>query len=166
MALAWFICTYNRRTPPPTPGRATRYCAMDDHTATIRADGGDWSESEVLGNYALVKVRAAAATLTTIGATAGFYRIPAAASLTTPLSTLTGGQRTALRARLEAMGYDTAEITASLGSNLALRTLGDVLRFAASLRRKPRYDAIADEIVMDGDIRTCKPIDDVDREIT
>ena len=56
MAIAWFICGYKLR-------RANmRYCAMDDFTALINTDAGTWSESEVLGGSALVKVRANAAT--------------------------------------------------------------------------------------------------------
>ena len=46
MPIAWFICPYKQR---PAPKRNFRYCAMDDLTAVIRADGGDWSETEVLG---------------------------------------------------------------------------------------------------------------------
>ena len=81
MALAWFICPYKRMTRDvggvPTPVvPPTRYCAMDDFTALIRADGGDWHETEILGDHALVKVRAAPATLTTINGALGFLRFP------------------------------------------------------------------------------------------
>lgn len=161
MAIQWFICTY-KRTTGRMPGR---YCAMDDYTPQILADSGSWSETEVLGGYALVKVRASDATLNTIANDAGFLRIPIAL-LDTQLSTLTSQQRTAIRDRLNAMGYSDSEILAALGNNLGQRTLGQVLRFAASRRLKPRYDAIQDLIVLDGEIQTCRLVDDVDAEIT
>lgn len=160
MPIAWFICTY-KRSPGRMPGR---YCAMDDFTSTIYADGGAWSETEVLGNYALVKVRASDVTLQTIAADPGFLRIPLAV-LTTLLSNLTAQQRNAIRDRILAMGYTDAEITAALGNNLGQRTLGQVLRFAASRRRKPRYDAVQDQIMMDGEIQACRLVDDVDAEV-
>ena len=127
-------------------------------------------EREVLGGYAVVKVRAAAATLTTIAGTAEFQRIPAAfTTLNTTLGSLTTAQRTAILNRILAMGYTTAEIQTVLGSNLAgwrTKTLGQLLRFIASRRRKPRYDAIADAIVLDGIVEACASVDDVDAMIT
>lgn len=161
MALAWFICTYKRRVGASRP---TRYCAMDDFTDTIRADGGDWAESEVLGNRAIVKVRASEATLTTIAGAVGFVRLPAD-RLADLLVSLNRAQLAALRAQLNDMGYDDTKIDASLGVNLSIRTLGDVLRFAASRRLKPRYDAGQDLIVLDGPVQTCKSIDIVDQEV-
>lgn len=156
--IAWFICPYKRRPVP----RPIRYCAIDDFTAQIRADGGDWSASEVLGNSAVVKVRASQATLDLIAAT--FQRIPLS-RLADSLSTLTSAQRTAIRDRLLALGYPDAEIRAALGSNLANRTLGDVLRFAATRRLKPRYDALTDQIFVDGPQQPCRPIADVDTAV-
>lgn len=162
MAIAWFITFYKRRAGP----RPIRYCAMDDFTAQINADGGTWAESEVLGGYAVVKVNAAAATLTAIAGTAGFQRIPVATTLGTAMSALSNAQRTAIRNRLEAMGYTLGEIQGALGTNLAGVTLGDVLRFAAQRRLKPRYDSVQDQIVLDGDYQPCRPIADVDAAVT
>ena len=159
MAIAWFVTNYNRRNG----FFPTRYCAMDDFTAQIEADGGDWTETEVLGGYAIVKVRASAETLTTIAGTAGFYRIPTAA-LDSTLASLTNAQRTAIRNRVEAMGYTTEEITAAF-PNLRNATLRQVLRFAAGRRRKPRYDAVSDAIVLDGEVQSCRSIEDVDAEV-
>ena len=70
MALAWFICPYKRGPGPDV----IRYPAMDDFTSLIRGDGGDWAETEILGNAALVKVRASSGTLTTINGAAGFLK--------------------------------------------------------------------------------------------
>lgn len=58
--IAFYVVPYKRREHPV---RVIRYCAMDDHTATIRADGGTWSEVEIDGDRAVVKVRASRETL-------------------------------------------------------------------------------------------------------
>jgi hypothetical protein len=167
MPTAWFLTDYVRKDRGGRPGRV---CRMNQFTPQIEADGGDWREVEVLGGYAIVKVRAAAATLTTIAGTAEFQRIPAAfTTLNTTLGSLTAAQRTAILNRILAMGYTTEEITAVIGGNLAgwrTKTLGQLLRFIASRRRKPRYDAIADAIVMDGIVQACTSVDDVDALIT
>ncbi len=165
MAIAWYICGYKRRVGTHTP---TRYCAMDDYTATILSDGGTWAESEVLGGYAAVKVRATQATLNTIAGATGFQRIPLSI-LDTALSALTTAQRNAIRTALTNMGYTLAEIQAALGANaaaLATHTLGEVLRFAAQRRLRPRYDAVQDQIVLDGIYQPCTPIADVDSQVT
>ena len=43
-----------------------RYCAVDDFTLDVLRDGGEWSEAEVFGNRAIVRVRAGPATLARI----------------------------------------------------------------------------------------------------
>lgn len=160
MPIAFYIAPYKRREGQ----RAARYCAMDDFTDQIAASGGAWAESEVLGDRAVVKVRASAAVLSAINAAPGMVRIPKAA-LQGTLADLTAGQKTALRNLLTDMGYSLAEIQTRFGSDLSAFTLGDVLRFAASRRRKPRYDAQADTIVLDGEVMPCRTIDDVDAEV-
>lgn len=164
MAYAWFICGYKTR-----PNRLfIRYCAMDDFTPQIRTDGGDWAESEVLGGYALVKVRANETTLTTIGGTTGFYRIQNHWILTDTLADLTVAQRTAINNRLLDMGYTQAEIDAVMGANLAAwrtKTLLQLLNFAAQRRLQPRWDANLQQIVLDGDLVTPKLITVVDSEV-
>lgn len=161
MAIGWFICGY-KRAPSKVP---TRYCAMEDYSEIINADNGAWAETEVLGNYAVVKVRASDTTLTTIAAAPGFLRVPPGLNLSSPLSSLTVAQMNAIRDRVLAMGYTDAEITTALGNNLRNRTLGQVLRFAASRRLKARYDAIGDQIVLDGPVQSCRLVDDVDMEV-
>lgn len=161
MPIAWFICNYKR---DQTPGPPTRYVAMNDYSDAIYGEGGQWSETEVLGNYALVKVRASQATLNAIASDPGYLRIPLS-RLDDSLSTLTAQQRTAIKNRLNAMGYSDGELQAALGNNLAQRTIGDALRFAASRRLKPRYDAVQDLIVIDGPVQTCRLVADVDREV-
>jgi hypothetical protein len=166
MALGWFITDYVRKDKN---GRPTRICRMNDFTATIFAEGGDWAEVEVLGGYAIVKVRASSAILTTIAGTAGFQRIPPAfTDLSTTMGSLTTTQRTAILNRILAMGYTNEEINTVLGTNLAgwrTKTLGQLLHFVTSRRRKPRYDAIASAIVLDGEIVACESVETVDETI-
>ena len=157
MALAWFLCSYKRRDRGSLPGR---YCAMDDFTPQIRADGGRWSETEILGDRAIVKVQALVVTLTAIAATAGFRRIPLD-RLDDPLSSLRPAQRTAIRNEITDAGYTLAELNAAI-PDLASATLGQVLRFMARRRLKPRYDVGTDAIVLDGPVQVCRTIESVD----
>lgn len=164
--MAWFICPYKRRIYPDTPVQwPERYCAMDDFTAQIRADGGTWSEAECLGDHAVIKVRASAAILTLIAAAPGFTRIPKDL-LDETLADLSNAQRTAIVNKLESLGYTAQEIRDRLGVNISSRTLRDVLRFALTRRRKPRYDASTDTIILDGPVLACKPIEALDAEVS
>lgn len=161
MALAWFVCGYTINPNRPM----YRNCAMDGFSAAIQADGGDWSESEVLGGYAVVKVRASDQTLSTIAGTAGFQRIPNHFNLSDTLGDLTNPQKTAIYNRLLAMGYTDAEIQAAIAranQNWSTITLGQVLRFAASRRLLARWDDIQSQIVLDGAAVACRPVADVD----
>ena len=157
--IAWFVCPY-KRLPRNLPMRG---CSMLDFSAQIRSDGGSWSETEVLGNVALVKVSASAATLTAIEGAAGFIRLPLT-SLSDPLTLLNPGQRNQLRGRITALGYSTSEFDAAV-PNLATATFGDVLNFAATRRLKPRYDSNTDTIVIDGPVQNCKPVSSVDSKV-
>jgi hypothetical protein len=159
MPVGWFIAPYKRRDP--SPGEIGRYCAMDDFTAQIVADGGAWAETEILGNAALVKVRAAAGTLTTIAAGSGFLRIPNHFDLNDTLGDLTAGQRNAILNELQTLGYSPAEITAALPANWATVTLGQLLRFAAGRRLRPRYDSGTDTIICDGPPQPVLPVDQI-----
>lgn len=159
MPIGWFIAPYKRllvgvRGP-------TRYCAMDDFTTLIWADGGDWTETEILGNRAVVKVRASSTTLTAINAAVGFTRLPKDA-LDIALSDLTNGQKQALRDEALDQGYTLSEIQDRFPNDLGSYTLGEVLRFMATRRRKPRYDQPSDTIILDGPVQGCRLVDDVD----
>ena len=163
MAIAWFICPYKRRIT----GKQyfpQRYCAMDDFTSQINADGGKWSETEVLGSVAIVKVRASDITLATIAAETGFHRLPKN-RLDDSLSDLTTAQKNAIRNKLTDMGYTLQELHDALGNDLGAVTLRQVLKFATTRRLKPRYDSVNDAIVCDGDIQPVKALELVDQEI-
>lgn len=164
MAYAWYLCQY--KIQPGRPNR--RYCAMNDHNAIINADSGAWAETEVLGGYALVKVRANAAALTTIGSTANFWQITLRWLLSDKLSSLTTAQRNAILTRLADMGYSTAEIEAIMGTTLAqwrTRTLANLLNFVAQRRLTPRFDELLQQIVLDGAAVPCKAPVVVDTEV-
>jgi len=162
--MAWFIAPYKRDTPyPGIPGSIRRYCIVRDAAAQIKADGGSWQAVEVLGNLAVVKVQASAATYTAIAALPGVVRVPKDL-LNDPLSSLTAGQRTAIRNQVLAAGYTSEEVTARF-PNLATNTLGDVLRFLATRRLKPRYDRATDTIICDGAVQACGSVDALNQEI-
>ncbi len=160
MAIAWFVCPYTRLLTGMGVRKPIRYCAMQDFHDAILADGGAWAETEVLGDRAIVKVKASAATLSLIASTPTFRRIPLAL-LDDPLSTLTAGQRTAIRNEILDAGYSLTEIDAALPDFSAV-TLRQVLQFLATRRCKPRYDALSDAIVLDGPVQGCCSIDDLD----
>lgn len=158
MPVGWFIAPYVRR---PDAARVIRYVIVDDLTAVILADGGGWSESEVLGQSAIVKVQASAATLTQVAGLPGVSRIPVA-MLDDPLSTLTTQQKTAIRNRVVALGYTIAELQARFPNDLGTYTLRDLLMFVARRRRKVRYDQATDTIIDDGPDQPVRPIDELD----
>jgi hypothetical protein len=148
MPLAWFIGPYVRRD---RPGKPTRYPVIGDSFGTqILADSGAIVGTEILGSIELVKVRASAATLNAIGATAGVFRFPVGTTLVDSLTSLSNGQKNSLNTRLLALGYSQSEIDNASGGNWGTRTLGDLLRLAATRVLKPRYDIGTDSIVNDG----------------
>ncbi len=135
MALAWFIAPFE--VVANDSGFQYRQCAMNDFNTQIAADGGIWSEVEILGNVGLVKVRAAASTLTAINAAAGFMRIPNHTNLNDTLGDLTANQRQAILNEALALGYTQAQINAALPANWATVTLRQVLAFLSSRWRRP-----------------------------
>ena len=146
MPVGLFIAPYKRRKDLENSRKKyVRYCAIDDFTSLIHADGGVWREIEIRGNRALVKVRAKASTLALLDAE--FKRIPTTV-LSSPLSEIGAEARNALINELEDQGHSRATITNALG-DLSEVTLLDLLKFMAKTRIKPRYDKDADEIVFD-----------------
>ena len=153
---SWFIAPYKTAGVPHI-----RYCGMDDFSSIILADGGQWREVEILGNWCLVKVKATVGTLTTI---AGTYRRIPVSKMDDPLSSLTNAQRTALRTIVTDAGYTLTELQNALG-DLSTTTLGELLRFLASRRITPRYDSVSRTIIFDGPERPCRSVDDLDKEL-
>lgn len=148
---------YKRRVGEQVP---TRYCAVDDLTQQIVADGGTWDETEILGDAALVKVRASAATLTLVGNLAGVFTIPQRfIDLQDSLASMTAGERNQITNAVLSLGYTQAELDAAMGNTLALwrtHVLDDLLQMAATRRLRPRYDQPTDTIVCDGIVQPVK----------
>lgn len=158
MPIAWYIIPYVR-IPPPTGLLAARAVAL----VVDRPDLKTWREVEVLGNRAIVKVNASASVLSQLDA--AYKRIPKD-RLDDTLSDLPAGVRNALRDEILDMGYTLQEINARFPGGVGNFTLRDVLRFMASRRRKPRYDAVTDAIVLDGEDVAGDDIDALDRVVT
>jgi hypothetical protein len=119
---------------------------------------------EVLGNVCVAKIRASDATLTQIAALPGVIRLPKQL-LSESLSDLTNQQKTAIVDKLGTLGYTTSEIRNSLGNNIGNKTLGDILKFAATRRVTPRREG--DTLVFDGPVRPCgRSIESVDSGVS
>jgi hypothetical protein len=161
MPIGWYIIPYKRRPNRPIP---SRYPEIDDYSDQIRVAGGQWSETEVLGDRCIVKVRAPVGVLNAIDAVPGFKRIPRD-RLDDSLSDLPVGVRTALRNEVLSMGYTEQEVHDRFGSDLGSYTLRQVLRFMATRRLDTRYDSNSDEIILDGQERTPRTIESVDLEV-
>lgn len=137
---------------------------MDDFTQQIiYTEGGNWREVEVLGDRAIVKVKAETATLLTLNAT--FKRIPKD-TLNDSLADLSNAVKTALKNEILDMGYSLAEIQDKLGNDLGTKTLKDVLLFMATRRKRPRYDEANDAIVIDGADVPCNDLNHLEQVIT
>ena len=166
MPVAWFLAPYKRRLGMSRP---TRYCAMDDFTPQIVADGGSWAESEGLGDQAVVKVNASIATLNLIDAAPGMLSIPRRwAHLADGFADMTAGERNTIQNRLLGLGFSQAEIDGALGSTLnawRTHTLMDLLVLITSRRLKPRYDSTLDQIILDGAVQPTRPVTNVDAAI-
>lgn len=165
MPIGLFLAPYIRRTDTLfAQTHPVRMLIVNTLNDAINADGGSWREVEILGNQAIVKVRASSATLTAIGALNGVTVIPLT-HLDDPLSSLTAGQRTSIRNVILNAGYTPTEVNNRF-PNIANATIGDVLRFLATRRLKPRYDSGTDTIVLDGLVEQCNSVDDLDSSVT
>jgi len=159
MAIAWYIVPYKLNRGE---GDLYRYCAIKDYSPQIIADGGKWAETEVLGDRAIVKVRASDSTLSILD---GQYKHLPKDRLDDSLTDLPANIKQALKNELLDMGYSIDEIRARFGEDLGQYTLRDILRFATTRRLKPRYDAQADKVVCDGIDQKCRPIESVDAKV-
>ena len=164
MPIGWYVVPYVRDRRPESP-QPSRYCAMCDAATQIRAQGieCEWSEAEILGNRAIVKVNTRQAALNVLDGL--FGRLPKD-RLDDSLADLPSGVLVAIRDEMLDMGYPMAEIRDRFGDDLSVYTLRDVLRFMARRRLRPRYDAGSDEIICDGPAQLVKPIESVDARIT
>ena len=157
--IAWFLVPYKVREHRDN----MRYPAIDDQTPEIRADNGDWSEAEIMGDMCIVKVRAEQ---TTIDILAGLYELLPGQDLNDDLSGLDSKKKTALVNKIKDLGYTDNEVTSKLGNDVGTKKFGDLLDMMASKRMKPRYDPDTKTIVLDGPVQACKPISILDAEVT
>src|SRR3989304_8242880 len=163
LALGWYIVPYARKIFSNPAHPPVRYCLMENYMPLIRADGGSWDGVEVMGNPAIVKVKADTVTLGVLDGM--FTRIPLD-DITASLNSLTNSQRTMIRSKILDMGYSLAEFNSRFPGNLGSYTLRDVLTFAASRRQMHHYDLATDPIVIDSDTRPCsKTIGVLDGEV-
>lgn len=161
MATAWFITPY--ASDVNTKPMPSRWCRMNEFNTQIFGDGGIWEEIEAGANFAIVKVSASAATLSTIASS--FLRIPVN-QLNTTLASLSNAKKTALRNKIIEMGYTSQEITNALGSNIGTKTLRQLLNFIITRRIKPRFDSVNKQIVFDGEAVTpSKTVEEVDGRV-
>lgn len=148
--MAWYICLY-------LTDKNLRWPEVADHNV-------EWSGSEVLGDRCIVKVDADAAMLKTLDGLL-HYRLPKD-ELTDSLGDLLPTVIAELETKLLEMGYTLLEIAEAFPLGLGNHTLQDYLDFAATRRLKPRYDDKSDTIFVDGKVENCRPILDVDKDIT
>lgn len=160
LKIAWYIAPYKRRINQRRP---SRYCAMDDYTQQIiYIDGGNWAETEILGDRAIVKVKAEETTLSTLDGV--FKRIPKDL-LDDTLADLPTAVKTALKNEALDMGYTIEEINAKLPNPIGTYTLRDVLRMMATKRLRPRYDKNTNTIICDGEEQPVRSIENIDEAI-
>lgn len=135
---------------------------MFEFTDLIYKEGGQWAETEILGNRGIVKVRASVATLTTIAGTTGFRLLPKD-RLDDSLTDLTSDIKDKLRQEVLDAGYTASEFDERFPGGLT--SMRDLLRFLATRRLKPRRDKTTRDIVLDGPVQTPRTIESVDAEV-
>lgn len=161
--IAWYIAPYKIRQGRPDGLHNVRYCAMDDYTdSIIYTDKGNWSESEVLGNRAIVKVKASPLTLTVLNGV--FTRLPRD-GLDDSLSAVSIADKAVLKNEGLDMGYSNTEWNKAFPNNLGTYKLKNILHFYTKRRLKPRYDANTDTSYVDGIEQKCRSIESVDSEV-
>lgn len=163
MAIGWYIAPYNITTRDVSSfPNNVRYCAMKDYNNIIRADGGTWSETEVLGDRAVVKVRASSLTLSILDGV--FTRMPKD-EIEDSLAAVSIADKAVLKVEGLDMGYTNTEWEKDFPNNLGTYQLKDVLNFYTKRRLKPRYDYVAKTIKVDGIEQKCKSIEAVDAKV-
>jgi hypothetical protein len=96
---------------------------MDRFTPIIRADGGQWSEIEMLGNQTLVKVEASDAVLDQIAASSTYIRIPVIEHRKA-WGTVEPGLKGQITSLLASAGYDIEQMPTSKGMKDMLISMG------------------------------------------
>ncbi len=164
MAIAWFTVPYVPAiiTAGERPGRELLLLQQHD----LRAQ---WSEVEILGNRAIVKMEAAPTVLLAVAALPGVYRFPFR-YLKEPVSSEPLAVRLLLRQEMLDQGYTNEQINGRFGRGFEGATFRDVLLFMCSLWKRPFLDngVISFGEAVDGSNRRHKrrhPIDYLNRVV-
>jgi len=160
--IAWYICPYKLDKTRRFMGCPVRYPAISDYKHIIWADGGIYKWTEVLGDRAIVKVRATPMILTMLNGV--FKRIPKD-RLDDSLSDLPLAVKVAIRNEILDMGYTIEEINDRLPNDLGTYTLRDVLRFMTTRRLRPRYDELTDTVICDGIVQPTVSVETMDKKV-
>lgn len=161
MPTGWFAAPF---VTHPTRQRARR-SLFHEYEATVQADKGQWAETEILGNYALVKVQGSQGLLTFLRADSRLVALPTL-TLDDTLNTLPRVRFQALLEWLYGLGYTTRETQKAIGTDPARITFQHFLRFCTTRRLAPRWDETQQRIVLDGDPQPCRSITDLNKTIT
>ena len=161
MGIAWYIVPYTI-VPKTIAIPLHRRVDLVKYHSQFMSRGVKWREVEVLGNRAIVKVKAPDAVLSALNAE--YKRLPKD-RLDDSLSDLPVSIKAALKNEILDMGYTIEEVRDRFGDYLSQYTLRSVLKFMAKRRLKPRYDKAANTIYVDGIVQECKNIETVDSEI-
>lgn len=154
MPVGWYIVPLRKDEAYTGPLLASQDLAIVDHEAAIIASGGAFAWVRILGQRAIVKVRASAGVLTTLN---GVYKRFPKNAFNDSLADLSNAVKIGLRDEALDQGYTMQEITDRFGTDLGQYTLAQVMRFMASRKRMTRYDSGTGAIVEDGDIVIIEP---------
>jgi len=139
VAVAWFIGPYVR---DDTAGHEypARFFLSADFFEQLALNGGTWAGPvEILGNHAILKVRAGAGVLQAIDDLPDVDGI-AKDLLDDQLADLPPAAQQRLRDLALELGYTLQELNDRFPEPIGTYTLGDVLRFLGSRWRRPFYD--------------------------
>lgn len=155
--IGWAVAQYKMNPAKPTQ----RYCVIEDYAAQIIADAGAYRYVECLGNSAVVKVRASAATLQAIAQDPIVTRFAGVNNLGDSLAALTDPQWAAYRTKALSLGYPAAEWDAAFPLAKDNYLLRDVVVFMLRRRITPRWDTGTSAVVLDGAVAATEPVDAV-----
>ncbi len=173
MPIGFYIVPYSFATKLDKKGNvifAYRRVDLCKYQEQFETYGVVWHEVEILGNRAIVKIKASQDILESLDIE--YKRLPKD-KLNASLADLSQAAKDKIKNELIDMGYSLGEIKARFGNDVefANYTLKDVLKFMAQRRKKPRNitdsNGVIIDIAVDGDERPCaKTIEILDSQVT